>query len=197
MKNRITDLLGVKYPIVQAPMGWIARAQLASAVSNAGGFGIIETSSGRLDEVKEEVKKMRGLTDKPWGINVAQAFVRDPDIVQFVADQGVKFVTTSAGDPNKYCEALKGKGLTVFHVVPSLAAAMKAIEAGVDGLVVEGGEGGGFKNGRDVATMVLLPLVCSKDGPWQRPSRWAPKGCRWGRGWSRPPRARCTRTGRT
>src|SRR5881227_13802 len=95
MKNRITELLGVKYPIVQAPMGWIARAQLASAVSNAGGFGIIETSSGRLDEVKDEVKKMRGLTDKPWGINVAQAFVRDPDIVQFVADQGVKFVTTS------------------------------------------------------------------------------------------------------
>jgi enoyl-[acyl-carrier protein] reductase II len=162
MKNRITDLLGVKYPIVQAPMGWIARAQLASAVSNAGGFGIIETSSGRLDEVKEEVGKMRTLTDKPWGINVAQAFVRDPDIVKFVADQGVKFVTTSAGDPNKYCEALKSAGLTVFHVVPSLAAAMKAIEAGVDGLVVEGGEGGGFKNSRDVATMVLLPLVCSK-----------------------------------
>src|SRR3954447_3944131 len=162
MKNRITELLGVKYPIVQAPMGWIARAQLASAVSNAGGLGIIETSSGRLDEVREEVKKMRTLTDKPWGINVAQAFVRDPDIVRFVADQGVKFVTTSAGDPNKYCEALKAEGLTVFHVVPSLAAALKAVAAGVDGLVVEGGEGGGFKNPRDVATMVLLPLVCSK-----------------------------------
>src|ERR1700761_6358506 len=164
MKNRITDLLGVQYAIVQAPMGWIARAQLASAVSNAGGFGIIETSSGRLDEVREEVKKMKGLTDKPWGINVAQAFVRDPDIVQFVADQGVRFVTTSAGDPNRYCEALKGKGLTVFHVVPSLAAALKAIEAGVDGLVVECGEGGGFKNSREVSTMVLLPLVCSKVG---------------------------------
>ncbi|RAK51868.1 nitronate monooxygenase [Phenylobacterium soli] len=162
MKNRITELLGVKYPIVQAPMGWIARAQLASAVSNAGGLGIIETSSGRLDEVREEVKKMKTLTDKPWGINVAQAFVRDPDIVQFVADQGVRFVTTSAGDPNRYCEALKSKGLTVFHVVPSLAAALKAIEAGVDGLVVEGGEGGGFKNAREVSTMVLLPLVCSK-----------------------------------
>ena len=162
MKNRITDLLGVKYPIVQAPMGWIARAQLASAVSNAGGFGVIETSSGRLDEVREEVKKMRTLTDKPWGINVAQAFVRDPDIVKFVVDQGVKFVTTSAGDPNKYCEALKSAGLTVFHVVPSMAAAQKAIDAGVDGLVVEGGEGGGFKNGRDVATMVLLPLVRSR-----------------------------------
>ncbi|HET6971911.1 MAG TPA: nitronate monooxygenase [Phenylobacterium sp.] len=162
MKNRITELLGVKYPIVQAPMGWIARAQLASAVSNAGGLGVIETSSGRLDEVRDEVKKMKGLTDKPWGINVAQAFVRDPDIVSFVADQGVRFVTTSAGDPNRYCEALKGKGLTVFHVVPHLAAAMKAIEAGVDGLVVEGGEGGGFKNSREVATMVLLPLVASK-----------------------------------
>ncbi len=162
MQNRITQLLGVRYPIVQAPMGWIARAQLASAVSNAGGLGIIETSSGRLDEVREEVRKMRTLTDKPFGVNIAQAFVRDPDIVQFVVDQGVQFVTTSAGDPNRYCSALKGAGLTVFHVVPSLAAALKAIEAGVDGLVVEGGEGGGFKNSREVATMVLLPLVCSK-----------------------------------
>jgi enoyl-[acyl-carrier protein] reductase II len=162
MQNRITELLGVQYPIVQAPMGWIARAQLASAVSNAGGLGIIETSSGRLDEVREEVKKMRTLTDKPFGVNIAQAFVRDPDIVSFVVDQGVQFVTTSAGDPNKYCSALKAAGLTVFHVVPSLAAALKAVEAGVDGLVVEGGEGGGFKNSREVATMVLLPLVCSK-----------------------------------
>ncbi|HRD47309.1 MAG TPA: nitronate monooxygenase, partial [Caulobacter sp.] len=104
----------------------------------------------------------RGLTDKPFGVNIAQAFVRDPDIVQFVIDQGVKFVTTSAGDPRKYCGALKGAGLTVFHVVPSLQAALKAIEAGVDGLVVEGGEGGGFKNPREVALMVLLPLIASK-----------------------------------
>jgi enoyl-[acyl-carrier protein] reductase II len=128
-RNRVTELLGVEIPIVQAPMGWIARAQLASAVSNAGGLGIIETSSGRLDEVREEVKKMRGLTDKPWGINVAQAFVRDPDIVQFVVDQGVKFVTTSAGDPTKYCRALKDAGLIVFHVVPTLKSALKAIDA--------------------------------------------------------------------
>ena len=105
---------------------------------------------------------MRRLTDKPFGVNIAQAFVRDPDIVSFVVDQGVKFVTTSAGDPNKYCAALKAAGLTVFHVVPSLYAALRAVEAGVDGLVVEGGEGGGFKNPKEVATMVLLPLVCSK-----------------------------------
>ena len=160
--NPITRLLGVRYPIVQAPMGWIARAQLASAVSNAGGLGIIETSSGELDVVREEIRKMRDLTDQPFGVNIAQLFVRDPSIVEFVVAQGVRFVTTSAGDPRQYTAQLKAAGLTVFHVVPSLSAALKAVDAGVDGLVVEGGEGGGFKNPRDVATMVLLPLVCSK-----------------------------------
>src|SRR5262252_7430167 len=160
--NRVTRMLGVRYPIVQAPMGWIARSALASAVSNAGGLGIIETSSGELDVVRDEIRKMRDLTDKPFGVNIAQLFVRDPGIVDFVVGQGVKFVTTSAGDPRKYTTQLKAAGLTVFHVVPSLDAALKAVDAGVDGLVVEGGEGGGFKNPRDVATMVLLPLVCSK-----------------------------------
>ena len=160
--NRITELLGVDYPIIQAPMGWIARSQLASAVSNSGGMGIIETSSGELDAVKAEIAKMADLTDKPFGVNIAQAFVRDPGIAQFVIDQGVRFVTTSAGDPTRYTAQLKAAGLTVFHVVPTLAAALKAVAAGVDGLVVEGGEGGGFKNPRDVATMVLLPLVASR-----------------------------------
>jgi enoyl-[acyl-carrier protein] reductase II len=105
---------------------------------------------------------MRELTDKPFGVNIAQMFVRDPSIVDFVVDQGVRFVTTSAGDPRQYTAQLKSAGLTVFHVVPTLSAALKAVDAGVDGLVVEGGEGGGFKNPRDVATMVLLPLVASK-----------------------------------
>ena len=90
ISNRVTDLLGVELPIVQAPMGWIARAQLASAVSNAGGLGIIETSSGELDAVREEIRKMRELTSKPFGVNVAQAFVRDPKIVDFVIEQGVR-----------------------------------------------------------------------------------------------------------
>jgi enoyl-[acyl-carrier protein] reductase II len=143
-------------------MGWIARSQLASAVSNAGGLGIIETSSGELDAVREEIRRMRELTDKPFGVNIAQAFVRDPGIVNFVIDQGVRFVTTSAGNPERYTSQLKAAGLTVFHVVPNLSAAIKAVECGVDGLVVEGGEGGGFKNPRDVATMVLLPLVRSQ-----------------------------------
>ena len=161
-ENRVTKMLGVELPIVQAPMGWIARSQLASAVSNAGGLGIIETSSGELDAIREEIKMMRELTDKPFGVNIAQAFVRDPDIVNFVIDQGVKFVTTSAGSPERYTEQIKNAGLTVFHVVPSLRAAIKAVDCGVDGLIVEGGEGGGFKNPREVASMVLLPLVRSK-----------------------------------
>jgi len=160
--NRVTEMLGVDIPIVQAPMGWIARSQLASAVSNAGAMGIIETSSGELEAVREEIAKMRDLTDKPFGVNIAQAFVRDPSIVDFVVDQGIKFVSTSAGNPMQYTAQLKEAGLTVFHVIPTLRSALKAVDAGVDGLIVEGGEGGGFKNPRDVASMVLLPLVRSK-----------------------------------
>ena len=158
--TRITDMLGIEKPIIQAAMGWIARSQLSSAVSNAGGMGIIETSSGELDIIREEILKMRDLTDKPFGVNIAQAFVRDPKIIDFIITQGVKFVTTSAGDPMKYTSQLKDAGLTVFHVVPSLKGALRAIEAGVDGLIVEGGEGGGFKNPQDVASMVLIPQVC-------------------------------------
>ncbi|MBU6319449.1 MAG: nitronate monooxygenase [Alphaproteobacteria bacterium] len=162
VRNRVTEALGVEYPIIQAPMGWIARAPLASAVSNAGGMGIIETSSGELDVIKGEIARMRTLTDKPFGVNIAQAFVRDPGIANFVIDQGVRFVSTSAGDPTKFCGVLKAAGLTVYHVVPTLKAALKAIEAGVDGLIVEGGEGGGFKNPQPVMTMVLLPLVAER-----------------------------------
>ena len=160
--NRVTRLLGVDVPIVQAPMGWIARSQLASAVSDAGAMGIIETSSGELDTIRDEIVRMRDLTDRPFGVNIAQAFVSDPHIVDFVVEQGVRFVTTSAGDPTRYTTELKSAGLTVFHVVPTLRAALKAVDAGVDGLVVEGGEGGGFKSPREVSTMVLLPLVRSR-----------------------------------
>jgi enoyl-[acyl-carrier protein] reductase II len=160
--NRVTRALGVDIPIVQAPMGWIARSQLASAVSRTGALGIIETSSGDLDAIRVEIQKMKELVDQPFGVNIAQAFVRDPSIVEFVADQGVQFVTTSAGSPTKYTKALKERGLTVYHVVPTLRAALKAVDAGVDGLVVEGGEGGGFKNPSPVSSLVLLPLVRSR-----------------------------------
>ena len=130
--NRVSKDLGVPIPILQAPMGWIARSQLASAVSRTGACGIIETSSGELDVVKEEMRVMKDL-DLAFGVNIAQAFVRDPSIAEFVIEQGVKFVTTSAGSPTKYTGVLKDAGLTVYHVVPTLKAAMKAVDAGVDG----------------------------------------------------------------
>lgn len=160
--NRVTRALGIEIPIVQAPMGWIARAPLASAVSQTGALGIIETSSGELDVIRDEIRKMRDLTDRPFGVNIAQAFVRDPSIVDFVVEQGIRFVTTSAGSPTRYTKPLKEAGLTVYHVVPTLRAALKAVDAGVDGLIVEGGEGGGFKNPTPVSTLVLLPLVRSR-----------------------------------
>lgn len=160
--NRITRLTGTQYPIIQAPMGWIARSQLAAAVSNAGGLGVIETSSGELDNIKLEVAQMRQLTDKPFGMNVALSYVRDSNIIDFVVEQGIKFVTTSSGSPNVCTKDFQAAGITVFHVVPTLEMALKALDAGVDGLVVEGGEGGGFKNPSPVSTMVLLPLIRSQ-----------------------------------
>lgn len=160
--NRVTRALGIEIPIVQAPMGWIARAPLASAVSQTGALGIIETSSGELDVIRDEIRKMRELTDRPFGVNIAQAFVRDPSIVDFVVEQGIRFVTTSAGSPTRYTKSLKEAGLTVYHVVPTLRAALKAVDAGVDGLIVEGGEGGGFKSPTPVSSLVLLPLVRSR-----------------------------------
>jgi enoyl-[acyl-carrier protein] reductase II len=160
--NRVTRLTGTQYPIIQAPMGWIARSQLASAVSNAGGLGIIETSSGELDNIKREVALMRELTDKPFGMNVALSYVKGTNIIDFVIEQGIKFVTTSSGSPSVCTKDFQAAGITVFHVVPTLEMALKAIDAGVDGLVVEGGEGGGFKNPSPVSTMVLLPLIRSR-----------------------------------
>ena len=157
--NRVLAHTGATYPIVQAPMGYIARSQLASAVSNAGGLGIIETSSGEVDACLAEIAKMKELTDKPFGVNLPLLFIREPRVVDLVAKSGVKFVTTSAGSPAKLLPVLKAAGLTVYHVVPNLSSALKAVDAGVDGLIVEGGEGGGFKNPDDVSTLVLLQAV--------------------------------------
>jgi|TARA_B110000503_G_scaffold79205_1_gene121674 enoyl-[acyl-carrier protein] reductase II len=160
--NRVTEMTGTDYPIIQAPMGWIARAQLASAVSNAGGLGIIETSSGEFDNIKAEVAKMRELTDKPFGMNVALSYVKGTNVIDFVIEQGIKLVTTSSGSPKVCTKAFQEAGIKVFHVVPTLDMALKAIDCGVDGLVVEGGEGGGFKNPSPVSSMVLLPLIRSR-----------------------------------
>ena len=159
MNNRVIDHTGAKYPIIQAPMGWIARSQLASSVCEAGGMGIIETSSGEIDNCKEEILKMPKLTDKPFGVNLPLLFLKDDSMVKFCVDAGVKFVTTSAGDPTKYVSVLKEAGITVYHAVPSLDGAIKAANAGVDGLVVEGTEGGGFKSPIEVGLLVLIQSI--------------------------------------
>jgi enoyl-[acyl-carrier protein] reductase II len=152
-------MLGVRIPIVQAPMTYIAGAQLAAAVTEAGALGIIETASpkGRADLVK-----VRDLTDGPVGANVALAMRKDPGIVEVLAQAGIRVVTTSSGDPGLLTDRLHDAGLIVFHVVGTLRNALKAVDAGVDGLIVEGVEGGGFKNPLGSSTMVLLPLVASR-----------------------------------
>jgi enoyl-[acyl-carrier protein] reductase II len=157
--NRVVEHTGSKYPIIQAPMGWIARSQLASAVCEAGGMGIIETSSGEVDNCKKEIQLMSKLTDKPFGVNLPLLFLQDDSMVKFCVNAGVKFVTTSAGDPTKYVGILKDAGITVYHAVPSLAGAIKAVDAGVDGLVVEGTEGGGFKSPEEVGLLVLIQSI--------------------------------------
>lgn len=159
--NRVLAHTGAKYPIVQAPMGWIARAPLASAVSKAGGLGILETSSGETDACKVEIEKMLAL-GLPFGVNLPIMFLRDDAMLRYVCNSGVKFVTTSAGSPAKFVGPLKEAGIVVYHAVPTLDAAVKCADAGVDGLVVEGGEGGGFKNPEEVSTMILLQAIREK-----------------------------------
>ncbi len=156
--NRVLAHTGAQYPIVQAPMGWIARTQLASAVSRAGGLGIIETSSGETENCQIEIQKMAAL-GLPFGVNLPIRFLKDDAMLKFVCASGVKFVTTSAGSPAKFIAPLKDAGITVYHAVPTVEAAMKCVDAGIDGLVVEGGEGGGFKNPEEVSTLVLLQAI--------------------------------------
>lgn len=158
VRSNLCQLLGVEIPIIQAPMTYIAGAQLAAAVSEAGGLGIIETASpgGRAD-----LKRVRDLTDRPVGANVNLIAVREPSIVDTLVDAGIRFVTTSAGDPQLLASRLRDADITTFHVVGTVRAAEKAMDAGVDGLVVEGVEGGGFKNSLGASSMVILPLVAS------------------------------------
>lgn len=157
--NRVLAHTGAQYPIIQAPMGWIARSQLASAVSKAGGIGIIETSSGETEACKAEILKMQELTDRPFGVNLPIMFLRDDAMLKFVCESGVRFVTTSAGSPAKFLKPLKDAGIVVYHAVPTVDAAVKCVDAGIDGLIVEGAEGGGFKNPEEVSTLVLLQAI--------------------------------------
>ncbi|BBY51434.1 putative 2-nitropropane dioxygenase, NPD [Mycolicibacterium arabiense] len=162
MPNRIQTLLGVRYPVVQAPMTYIARAELAAAVSQAGGLGMIETLT---PEGRGDLHRVRSLTDRPVAANLMiQGWKADPSIVEVLAEAGVRHVFTSAGDPALFTARLHDAGMTVVHVIGSLKAAHKAADTGVDALVVEGVEGGGFKSALGASTMVLLPLVAERVG---------------------------------
>jgi enoyl-[acyl-carrier protein] reductase II len=156
--NRFLAHSGARYPIVQAPMGWIARRTLATAVSRAGGLGIIETSSGETAQCQQEISAMVA-TGLPFGVNLPIRFLKDDAMLRFVCESGLRFVTTSAGSPAKFVAPLKAAGIVVYHAVPTLDTALKCQDAGVDGLVVEGAEGGGFKNPEEVSTLVLLQAI--------------------------------------
>jgi len=156
--NRVLAHTGARYPIVQAPMGWIARTPLASAVSRAGGLGIIETSSAETAACQDHIRQMLAL-GLPFGVNLPIRFLKDEAMLRFVCDSGIRFVTTSAGSPAKFIGPLHAAGIVVYHAVPTLDLALKCEDAGIDGLVVEGGEGGGFKNPEEVSSLVLLQAI--------------------------------------
>jgi enoyl-[acyl-carrier protein] reductase II len=159
--NRVNQVLadtGATHPILQAPMGWIARSTLASAVSRAGGLGVIETSSGETEACQREIAAMVA-TGLPFGVNLPIRFLKDDAMLRFVCEAGIRFVTTSAGSPAKFIAPLHAAGIKVYHAVPTLETALKCVDAGIDGLVVEGSEGGGFKNPEEVSTLVLLQAI--------------------------------------
>jgi enoyl-[acyl-carrier protein] reductase II len=160
--NKITELFNIKYPIIQAGMIWNSGYKLASAVSNAGGLGIIGAGSMYPEILREHIQKCKQATGKPFGVNVPMLYPNIEEIINIIIDEGVKIVFTSAGNPKTWTAVLKGKGITVVHVVSSTKFALKAQEAGVDAIVAEGFEAGGH-NGRDeTTTFTLIPMVREK-----------------------------------
>ncbi len=159
MNNRITDLFGVQYPIVQAGMIWASGWRLASAVSNAGGLGIIGAGSMYPEVLREHIQKCQQATTKPFGVNVPMLYPDIDKLINLIIEMGVKIVFTSAGNPATWTATLKENGITVVHVVSSVKFALKAQQAGVDAVVAEGFEAGGH-NGRDeTTTLTLIPAV--------------------------------------
>ncbi|WP_343486772.1 nitronate monooxygenase [Allomuricauda sp. d1] len=157
--NRITKLFNIQYPIVQAGMVWASGWRLASAVSNAGGLGLLGAGSMYPEVLLEHIQKCKKATDKPFGVNVPMLYPDIDKLMQIIVDEGVNIVFTSAGNPKTWTAHLKEKGITVVHVVSSVKFALKAQEAGVDAVVAEGFEAGGH-NGRDeTTTLVLIPAV--------------------------------------
>ena len=157
MKTKITELLGIEYPIIQGGMAWVAEHNLAAAVSNAGGLGLIGAASAPAEVVREEIRKCKELTDKPFGVNVMLLNPNADEVADIIVEEGVKVVTTGAGNPAKYMEKWKAAGVKVIPVVASVAMAKMMQRAGADAVVAEGMESGGHIG--SITTMTLVPQV--------------------------------------
>lgn len=158
-QNRVTELFGIEYPIIQAGMIWASGWELASAVSNAGGLGIIGAGSMYPDVLRTQIQKCKEATSKPFGVNVPLLYPDLDQHIQTIIEEGVKIVFTSAGNPKTWTQHFKGHGITVVHVVSSSKFALKAQEAGCDAIVAEGFEAGGHNGREETTTLVLIPAV--------------------------------------
>jgi enoyl-[acyl-carrier protein] reductase II len=162
MQNKITELFNIKYPLIQAGMVWNSGYKLASAVSNAGGLGLIGAGSMYPEILREHIQKCKKATDKPFGVNVPMLYLQIDEIMNIIVEEGVKIVFTSAGNPKTWTSFLKEKGITVVHVVSSVKFALKSQEAGVDAVVAEGFEAGGHNGREETTTFTLIPMVREK-----------------------------------
>ncbi len=157
--NRICNLFNIKYPIIQGGMIWCSGWRLASAVSNAGGLGLIGAGSMHPETLEEHIRKCKGATQKSFGVNVPLLYPQTDELMEIIVREKVPIVFTSAGNPKKYTDFLKEKGIKVTHVVANKKFALKAVEAGVDALVAEGFEAGGHNGFEETTTMVLVPMI--------------------------------------
>jgi enoyl-[acyl-carrier protein] reductase II len=159
MGNRITELFGIRYPVIQGGMVWCSGWRLASAVSNAGGLGLIGSGSMNPDVLREHIRKCRDATHKPFGVNIPLLYPRIDELIKVVAEEKVPIVFTSAGSPAKYTGWFKERGILVAHVVANVRFALKSQESGVDAIVAEGFEAGGHNGREETTTMTLIPLI--------------------------------------
>ena len=157
MTNRITDILGSRYPILQGGMAWVAESTLAAAVSNAGGVGLIAGGSAPIDYLRDQIRRCKSLTDKPFGVNIMLMSPNAEELAKLVIEENVPIVTTGAGNPGKYMEGWKAAGIKVIPVIPSVALAKRMERAGADAVVAEGTESGGHIG--ENTTMCLVPQV--------------------------------------
>ena len=157
--NKIQQLFGIKYPIIQGGMIWCSGWELAAAVSNAGGLGLIGSGSMYSEVLRDHIRKCKSATNKPFGVNIPLMYPNIQDHIQIVIDEGVKIVFTSAGNPKKYTSFLQEHGIKVAHVIANKKFAIKCVEAGVDAIVAEGFEAGGHNGADEITTMCLIPMI--------------------------------------